>query len=290
MIYAFIDAHRSAFAVKKMCQVLQVSRSGYYAWRGRPESAQAYATRALMQRIQAIFAAQHGRYGSPRVTAVLQDEGLQVSRSWVARLMQRAGLQAITPRAGHRTTRPDPTQPVAPNLLQQHFTAAAPGQRWVSDLTYLRTDEGWAFLTAILDLYHRKVVGWTLSADLTTEQTTRPALEQAWRREQPAPGVLVHSDRGSQYSAAAFRTQLERYHMVQSMSGTGNCYDNAVAESFFKTLKTELVSTAHFQTRAEAFHHLFEYIEVYYNRQRKHSSLGYQSPEAFLQAQQTKAA
>lgn len=290
MIYQFIDQHRSTFGVQKMCHVLHVSRSGYYAWRRRPESPRARETRQVVRALRRIYTAARGVYGSPRITAVLRDEGYSVSRPRVARLMQQQGLRAKTQRAFHRTTISDATLPVAPNRLQQQFTVAAPHRIWVSDITYLKTLAGWQYLTVILDLWHRKVVGWALSDTLETEHTTLMALRQAWEHERPEPHLIFHSDRGGQYAAEAFRDQLTAYQMVQSMSGTGNCYDNAVAESFFKTLKTELVYHERYRTGAQARQSLFDYIEIFYNRQRKHSTLNYQSPEQYAQMLHNQAA
>jgi transposase InsO family protein len=283
MIYRFIAQHRSTFGVQTMCQVLGVSRSGYYAWRTRPESARAQATRQLSRLIHTIYQEARGVYGSPRITQVLQDRGYHVSRPRVARLMRHQGLAAKTHRAFRRTTICDTTLPVAPNRLQQHFTVARPNRVWVSDITYIKLQTGWQYLTVVLDLCHRKVVGWACSAGMTAEETTVAALRQAWEREQPSPELLFHSDRGGQYAAHTFRELLAHYQMVQSMSGTGNCYDNAVAESFFKTLKTELIYHERYQTAHEVRQSMFEYIEVFYNRLRKHSTLGYLSPEQYIQ-------
>jgi len=290
MIYRFIDRHRSTFGGQKMCQVLQVSRSGYYAWRTRPESARARETRQILHAIQGIYQEARGVYGSPRITHVLHDQGYRVSRPRVARLMHQQGLRAKTQRAFRRTTIRDATLPVAPNRLQQQCTVAAPNRVWVSDITYLKTQAGWQYLTVILDLWHRKVVGWVLSDTLETEHTTLSALQQAWQQERPGPHVVFHSDRGVQYAAEVFRTQLTTYQMVQSMSGTGNCYDNAVAESFFKTLKTELVYHERYPTGAQARQSLFDYIEIFYNRARKHSTLNYRSPEQYAHTHHNQAA
>lgn len=290
MIYAFIDRYRSTFGVQKMCQVLGVSRSGYYAWRTRPASPRAQTTRQLIHLIHRIYHEARGVYGSPRITAVLQARGYRVSRPRVARLMHREGLRATTQRAFRRTTIRDTTLPVAPNRLQQQFTVARPNRVWVSDITYVKTQAGWQYLTVILDLCHRKVVGWTLSPAMTTEATTLAALHQAWQRERPVPGLVFHSDRGVQYAAADFRRHLRQYQMVQSMSGTGNCYDNAVAESFWKTLKTELLYHERYPAARQAQQSLFDYIEIFYNRQRLHSTLGYRSPADYVHQLQKNAA
>lgn len=290
MIYRFIDRYRSTFGVQKMCHVLHVSRSGYYAWRTRPESARVRETRQVLRAIQGIYHEARGVYGSPRITQVLHDRGYRVSRPRVARLMRQEGLRAKTQRTFRRTTLRDATLPVAPNRVQQDFTVAHPNRVWVSDITYIKMQTGWQYLTVILDLWHRKVVGWALSDTLATEQTTLVALRQAWHHEQPAPHVVFHSDRGVQYAAETFRSQLTAYQMVQSMSGTGQCYDNAVAESFFKTLKTELIYHEQYHTAAQVRQSLFDYIEIFYNRQRKHSTLHYQSPEQYARMAHTRAA
>jgi transposase InsO family protein len=283
MKYVFIQKHRSEFAVEKMCQVLAVSRSGYYAWIDRPESQRSLANKVLVQEIKQIHKDSRKTYGSPRIADSLHDLGYSCSRPRVARLMKANGIKAKAKRRYKVTTDSNHDYPFAPNLLGQDFWVDTPNRVWVGDITYLKTWKGWLYLTVILDLFHRKVVGWSMSDRLTAHTTTIPAFMQAVKRYQPLPGLIFHSDRGVQYACDDFRDLLKAFKVIQSMSGKGNCYDNAVAESFFHTLKTELVYHETYRTRAEAKTSLFEYIEVFYNRIRKHSYLGYKSPEQYEQ-------
>jgi len=230
--------------------------------------------------IRTIHATSTGTYGSLRVQAELLDNGHACGRHRVARLMRSAGLQGIPKRRFRRTTTSDHKHPVAPNRLAQDFTATAPNQRWVADITYIGTGEGWLYLAVILDLYSRKVVGWSTSARLQRDLVL-DALNMALGRRTPAPGLIHHSDRGSQYASHEFQDLLRDHGIACSMSGAGNCYDNAVAESFFALLKRERVHRCHYQTRAEARTDIFQYIEVFYNRQRRHSSLDQRSPDQF---------
>lgn len=278
MKYTFIDTHRSAFGVEKMCRVLAVSRSGYYRWRQGGESSRVRENRRLLGHIRQAYAASKGRYGSPRITVALQDQGLACSRPRIARLMRRHGIQAKTRRKFKITTNTKHSYPLAPNRLQQSFHADTPNRIWVSDMTYIGTLEGWLYLTIIMDLYSRKIVGWSMSDRVLAQDTTIPALRMALTGCQPSPGLLFHSDQGVQYACDQFVALLKASKAIQSMSSKGNCYDNAVAESFFRTLKTELVYHERYQSRAEARNSLFEYMESYYNRFRKHSTLGYRSP------------
>ena len=266
-----------------MCQVLQVNRSGYYAWFSRAESKRSSENKVLLMEIKGIYKKSHKTYGSPRITDSLHDLGYFCSRPRVARLMRANGIQAKTKRKFKVTTNSDHDYPIAPNLLNQNFETDAANKIWVGDITYIRTWEGWLYLTIILDLFNRKIVGWSMSDRLTANTTTIPAILQALKKCQPLPELVFHSDRGVQYACNNYRTLLNRHKIIQSMSGKGNCYDNAVAESFFHTLKTELVYHETYRTRKEAKTNLFEYIEVFYNRVRKHSALGYKSPEQFEQ-------
>ena len=278
MKYRFIVTHRSAFGVEKMCRVLAVSRSGYYRWCQRGESSRVRENRRLLGHIRQVYAASKGRYGSPRITAALHDQGLACSRPRVARLMRRHGIQAKTWRKFKVTTNTKHSYPRAPNRLKQAFHAEMPNRIWVSDMTYIGTLEGWLYLTIIMDLYSRKIVGWSMSNRVLAIDTTIPAFRMAVRGCQPSPGLVLHSDQGVQYACDQFVALLKASKAIQSMSSTGNCYDNAVAESFFRTLKTELVYHERYRSRAEARNSLFEYMESYYNRFRKHSTLGYRSP------------
>jgi putative transposase len=278
MKYQFIDTHRSTFGVEKMCHVLDVSRSGFYRWHPDPESKRALENHHLLDHIQKIYATSKGRYDSPRITAELQDQGHACSRPRVARLMRKNGIKAQGTRRFKVTTNAKHKYPVAPNLLKQGIQANAPNVVWVSDITYIRTMEGWLYLTVVLDLYTRKVIGWAMSEGMSAGETTLPAFQMALQNSPPLPGLIFHSDQGVQYACDPFVTRLHRSQAIQSMSSRGNCYDNAVVESFFHTLKTELVYRERYMTREEARCSLFAYMEGFYNRSRKHSTLGYKSP------------
>lgn len=263
-----------------MCRVLGVSVSGYYAWRKRQPSARAEAEGMLVEQIRAVHAESRQTYGSRRVQAALRHDGLVCNRKRVARLMRLHGLRGCD----RRRRRPSTTHarhhdPVAPNLLHQDFTADAPNQKWLGDISFIDTLEGWLYLASLEDVFSRKIVGWAMDEHMDADLVQR-ALEMALARRQPEAGLLHHSDRGSQYTSDDYRQQLARQHITVSMSRTGNCYDNAMKESFFATLKTECANRP-FASRAEARTAIFEYIEVFYNRQRLHSALGYLSPEQF---------
>lgn len=275
-----IRQHEGQFAVRMMCRALSVSHGGYYAWRDRPLSTRAQREAQLLNDIERVFTAEKGRIGAPRVTRRLRGEGTVVGRNWVARGMRKRGLRARAARKFKATTNSRHALAVAPNWLEQNFVATAPNQKWVSDITYLWTDEGWLYLAVVLDLYARVVVGWSLSERMTTALVSDALTMALWRRKHPR-GIIVHSDRGSQYCAQAYQQLLSTHGLICSMSKKGDCYDNAAMESWNHTLKVEAVHGERFVTRAQAKAHVFEYINVYYNRQRLHSSLGYQSPEAF---------
>lgn len=267
-----------------MCRTLEVSRSGFYAWLGREESDRDREDRRLTALIQGIFDESRGTYGVPRVHQTLQQRGQRCSRKRVARLMQKAGLRSKTKRRFRvRTTDSNHRHPIAPDRLRQDFTASGPNQVWASDITYIPTDEGWLYLASTMDLFSRRIVGWSMGSMLDTKLVLG-ALEMAFELRDPGPGAIHHSDRGVQYASREFREQLKAHGMLASMSRTGNCYDNAAKESFFHTLKTELVNHEHYRTRAEARASVFEYIEAFYNRQRLHSTLGYMSPVDFERA------
>jgi transposase InsO family protein len=256
---------------------LGVTRQGYYAFAKRRTSARAEQEMALSARIRAVYAESRQSYGSPRVLRELQNQGVRTSKRRVERAMRGMGLQARAPRCFRVTTASDPTHAVEPNRLARDFTASKPNERWVTDITYVRTDEGWCYLAIILDLFSRSVVGWALDATLSTTLPLR-ALDMAIRRRRPARGLLHHSDRGCQYTSGDYRGVLEGLGVVISMSRKGNCWDNAVAESFFSTLKVELIHRRRWADRLELRSALFEYLEVFYNRRRLHSSLGYKTP------------
>lgn len=263
-----------------MCSVLGVSASAYYEWEREQESAHERRDSELTAAIRELFAKSRGRYGTPRIHGELTKRGVHVSRKRVARLMREAGLRARGARKYKATTDSNHAHPIAPNLLGQQFRVDTPNAVWVSDITYLWTAQGWMYLAVIIDLFSRKVVGWSLKERMTAELVC-DALDAAARLRDPPAGLIFHSDRGSQYASRAFRRRLWRYRMRQSMSGNGNCWDNAVAESFFATLKKELLRDRVVDARAAMRAEVFEYIEVFYNRRRAHSLLGYESPDCF---------
>ena len=288
MIFAWIrdrvaDASSSCrhWPVSVMCEVLGVSRSGYYAWRDRKPGPKREQRMAWEQQVRQAHEASRFTYGSPRVTAELRARDVKVSENTVARLMKRLGLAAKAKRRFvPRTTDSAHDGPVAPNRLGRDFAADAPNTRWTGDITYVATDEGWLYLAVVLDLYSRRVVGWSMRPHLRAELACE-ALDMALQTRRPKAGLLHHTDRGVQYASEAYRRRLRAAQIEPSMSRPGNCYDNAVTESFFGTLKTELVNHERYATHEQARRSLFEWIEVFYNRQRRHSSLGYLSPEAF---------
>jgi putative transposase len=281
MKYAFIAEHAAHYPVERQCQVLGVSVSGYYAWRTRQPSQRQQQDQQLLADIRAVYQGSRCLYGSPRVHAALRRADIRCSRKRVARLMRQAHLRSLRQR-GRRvpTTDSRHSSPPAAHLLQRDFKAQSPNQKWVADITYVPTDQGWLYLAVVLDLFARQVVGWAMShrRDAALVQS---ALQMALTRRQPDQPLLHHSDQGSQYAADGYRALLLRYGIIASMSRSGNCYDNAVMESFFRTLKSECVDLHHYRTRQQAQHSLFEFMEVYYNRQRLHSSLGYRSPVEF---------
>lgn len=259
---------------------MEVARSGYYAWRKRPVSRRAVVNAAICAEIRVIHQESRGTYGSPRVQAELHARGQGCNHKRVARLMRLEGLQGQC--KGYKrvsTTRATPTHPVAPNHLNRNFTAERPNQKWTADITYIPTHQGWLYLAVVLDLFARRVVGWAMATDLN-QQLVHTALQMALVRRKPAPGLLHHSDRGSQYTAYAYQDLLIQHAIRPSMSRTGDCYDNAPTESFFATLKSELATSA-FRSHALARSAIFDFIEIWYNRKRRHSSLGFQSPLDF---------
>lgn len=277
MKYQFIERYKHEFPVVVMCQVLGVSESGFYAWRKRPVCQHKREDAQLIENIREEFHTHQGRYGSPRIYSELRDGQIKCSRKRVARLMREAGLCAKRKRRRVLTTKRDTTHPVAPNVLNREFRAEAPNRKWVSDITYIPTTQGWLYLAVILDLYSRMVVGWSMSSHCD-EELVEKALNLALGRRHPAPGLLHHSDRGSQYTSRAYQLRLEQSRMMVSMSRKGNCWDNAAMESFFGTLKEECLGSTIYTSHEEAHLALFTYLEVYYNRVRRHSTLGYVSP------------
>lgn len=281
MKFAFIRDHLQEYAVGVSCRVLGVSRSGYYAWRDRPVSDRRRRRDALAVRIRVTQREHRGRYGSPRIHRVLRARGEAVSENTVAKIMREEGIRGKARRKFvPRTTDIAHGHPVAPNVLDRQFEAPAPNRVWLSDITYIRTEEGWLYLAGVLDLFSRKIVGWSMGDHLRGE-LAEDALQMAIRRRRARAGLLHHSDRGVQYACDDYRGLLSAHGMQASMSGKGNCYDNAVMESFWATLKNELVHEECYTTREEAHRSIAEYIEEFYNRKRLHSSLGYVSPEQF---------
>jgi len=276
--FAFIHAEKAFFSVAALCRTLGVSRQGYYVYAKRPPSRRLARDVELQQQVRATFLSSHKRYGTPRVLEQLRREGCQTSKRRVERAMRALGLNARKPRRWRvNTTQSDRSHPIVANVLNRDFTASRPDERWVTDITYIWTDEGWSYLAVILDLYSRSVVGWALAATLTTE-LPMTALKMAIGRRRPEAGLLHHSDRGCQYTSFEYRSALARHGVAVSMSRTGNCWDNAVAESFFATFKNELVHGRSWSSRLELRAAAFEYIETFYNRRRLHSSLGYKTP------------
>ncbi|MFL5251420.1 MAG: IS3 family transposase [Rhodopila sp.] len=279
MRFRLIEDQRDVWPVRVMCDALSVSPSSYYAWRSRPESARKIANRELLVDIRRVHAQHRERYGAPRIHAELRAEGRTASRKRVERIMRRHGIRARGPRRYRVcTTDSKHSLPIAANLLDRNFVAEKPDQVWLADITYIATSEGWLYLAVILDLFTRKVVGWAMREHMRAE-LTMAALTMAIQRRRPAPGLMHHSDRGSQYAAGDYRKILHAAAITPSMSRKGNCWDNAPMESFFGTLKTELVHQRDYPDRDAARRDLFAYIEGYYNRRRIHSAIGYITPE-----------
>ena len=278
MRFRFIEDRRADYPVTIMCDVLGVSPAGYYAWRVRPESPRAAANRELIDDIKRVHHDTNGRYGSPRVHAELRAQGRGASRGRIERLMRRHGIRAIMARPRRvRTTDSRHDLPIAPNLLDRNFTASAPNRIWLADITYVETDQGWLYLATVMDLYSRKIVGWAMADHLRAELPLA-ALAMAIATQRPGAGLIHHSDRGVQYASAEYRKRMQSAGFRASMSRRADCYDNAPMESFFHTLKTELVHHQHYATREDARRDIFAYIEGFYNRTRRHSAIGYLSP------------
>jgi putative transposase len=288
MRYRFVAAERASYPVRLLCRVVSVAASGFYAWLRRGPSRREEQDRRLAERIGAVFAASRCTYGSPRVHAELRAEGIRVSRKRVARLMRESGLAAAIRRRFPRTTDSDHDRPVAPNLLEQKFTAEQPDAVWLADISHIPTGEGWLYLAAIKDMATREIVGWSMSGSLEAGSACE-ALRMAIQRRQPPAGLIHHSDRGVQYACGEYQKLLARHGLRGSMSRRGNCYDNAPMESFFGSLKTELVHRTTFPTKAAARRALFEYLEIFYNRRRRHSGIGFLTP-AQAYEQMTRAA
>ncbi len=280
MRFAAIDAEKAHYPLSLMCRVLEVTRSGYYAWRRRPPSKHAELDAELRVVVAAAHDESGGIYGAPRVLESLQKSGHPTSRKRVARLMREQGLAGRKKRRFCVTTDSDHSLDTAPNVLQRRFDPDAPNTAWAADITYLPTHEGWLYLAIVLDLWSRRIVGWSMSEFIDTELALS-ALRMAIDTRRPMPGLVHHSDRGTQYAATDYRHALDENGLICSMSRRANCWDNAVAESFFGTLKVELVGDRTFRSRMEARQAVFKYIEAFYNSRRLHSSLGYRSPAEF---------
>ncbi len=277
MRFEFIDAEKTLYPVRLLCRVLEVSRSGFYAWKSRLPSERAKQDEILKPRVSKIFEESRKTYGSPRIKAELNDDGYDVGRRKVARIMAELGIEAVCPRRFCITTNSDHDRPIAENILDRDFAPEAPDQSWAGDITYIRTGEGWIYLAVVLDLFSRRVIGWSMDDNMETALVSR-ALKTAIGLRLPGDGLIHHSDRGSQYASDEYQEILDRNHITCSMSRRGNCWDNSVVESFFGTLKNELIYRKPWPTRESARQAVAEYIELFYNTKRRHSFLGQQSP------------
>lgn len=280
MKYQFMQMHKNGFSIEGMSNVFRVSRSGYYAYAKRKPSNRKLEDERLLLKIKRSHKQSRQTYGSVRICADLREDGETCSRKRVAKIMKQFGIKAKMKKRFKVTTKANPAAIPAPNLLQQDFSAEGFNQRWVADFTYVSTKEGWLYVATVMDLFSRRIVGLSMS-DRMKDDLVISALQQALIHRQPHAGLVHHSDRGSQYTSQDFQNLLAAYGITASMSGTGNCYDNAAMESFYHTLKTEHVYFEHYETREQAKQSIFEYIEVFYNRQRRHSTLGYVSPMTF---------
>lgn len=280
MKYAYIDRHRKTFPVTAMCKTLHVSRSGYYEWRYRPESKRQQQDRHLLGQLRRVHDQSRQHYGIVKCWKQLNAEGVQCGRDRVARLRRTHGIYSKRRKRFVVTTRSKHRYWIAPNRLRRDFTATSPDRTWVGDVTFIATRTGWLYLSVLLDLYSRKVVGWSMSHS-NNGQLVKDALDMAVQHRQPKKGLIHHTDRGSTYAMQSYRDTLKRYGLVSSMSRKRDCWDNAVAESFFANLKNELTYWVNFKSREQARSAIFDYIEVFYNRQRLHQTLGYQTPEQF---------
>ena len=280
MRYSFIKDHSGQFPTVAMCRVLGVSTSGYYHWMDRPISARSSRHERILEAIKKIHTGVRRAYGYRRVYGQLALDGINCSKSAVCYLMHKNGIKARKKRIFAPSTDSRHDLPISPNLLKRNFDVSGSNRYWVGDITYIPTDEGWLYLSVVIDLFNRGVAGWSMS-DRMTKSLATDAQQMAIRSRRPGAGLIMHTDRGSQYASGKFRRLLEGNGMLSSMSRRGDCWDNAVAESFFKTLKTELTYWRKYRTREEARRDIFEYIEVFYNRERLHSKLGYRSPAEY---------
>ncbi len=280
MKYAFIATHRTDHKVARLCRVLGVSRSAYYAWQKQPTSQREQANQALAKQVQTLFDSSQQTYGSRRIRMALRGQGIRCGRARVERVMQQLALKVPFNRRRISTTKANPHDPTGENKLARNFTAEQPNQKWLVDITYIDTQEGTLYLAGVLDIFSRKIVGWAMESHMRDE-LTQAALAMALRTRQPQPGLLHHSDRGAQYTSTEYQAIFEKFGIEVSLSRAHNCFDNAPMESFWGTLKTECVYRHTFRTRAEAKNVIFAYLEAFYNRQRLHSTLDYLSPENF---------
>lgn len=280
MKFTFIDRAKLEFPVQRLCSVLEVSQSGYFSWKSRPACRRQYDDMVLLAHIRSAFAVSNGTYGSPRMTRELQDSGLAVGRRRTARLMRANGLKARQKRRFKRTTDSEHDWPIAPNLLDQDFTAERPDEKWGADISYIWTREGWLYLAVVIDLFARRVVGWAVG-DRLHRGLALAALRKALVMRRPKAGLIHHSDRGSQYCSIDYQVELTRHGIQISMSRKGNCYDNAMVEAFFKTIKSELIWRTIFYTREQAETAIARYIDSFYNPLRRHSALDFISPVQF---------
>jgi len=278
--YAFISQHRGEFDIAVMCRVLEVSKSGFYDWSKRDHDSKRAQEQELIEKIGKIHEGSRKTYGSPRIFKVLKGLGEKIGKGRVEKLMRENDIRAKQKRKFKATTDSKHSLSIAPNVADRNFEVGAANKLWCSDITYIWTTEGWLYLAIVIDVGTRKLVGWSMQDNMKTDLVLA-ALEMAYKRQNPGRGLIHHADRGSQYASHDFRQRLWAYGMIESMSGKGNCWDNAVAESFFHTLKTECVYQERFKTREQARQSIFDYIEVFYNRQRLHSALGYVSPECY---------
>ena len=281
MIFDFIKNHEKIFPIEKMCKVLQVSQSGYYRWKNNFISNRIQKMNVLKEKITTVYFESKQRYGSPRITIELNVLGYKISRITVAKYMKQLGLYSKLSKKFKITTDSKHNYLVVENVLNRQFLVSQPSKAWVSDITYIHTKEGFLYLTTIMDLYDRKIIGWSLSDGMSTNETTLASWKMAIRNRNITTGLIFHSDRGVQYANNKFANVLESYKITRSMSGKGNCWDNAVAESFFKSLKTELIYGNKLITKEQMKLQIFEYIEIWYNQKRRHSALNYMTINEF---------
>lgn len=281
MKYKFIKNHEYLFPIEKMCRILEVGSSSYYKWKARPISNREIRKREIKQQITSIYFASKQRYGSPRITVELDSCGFKASRITVAKYMKELGLRSKLSRKFRVTTDSKHNYLVVENVLNRNFIVAEASKVWLSDITYIQTKEGFLYLTTVIDLYDRKIIGWSLSGGMSTEKTSLAAWKMAVKNRKVGQGLVFHSDRGVQYASKKFTKTIESYGVIRSMSRKGNCWDNAVAESFFKSLKTELIYGNKLIAKEKMELEIFEYIEIWYNKKRRHSTLNYKTIEEF---------